>query len=72
MARGQYLYRRRTVRLLQYAARLREPPARGARRHRDPARVGGRTFGDMGVSFATRIGISTGHVIGGSVGAGRR
>jgi class 3 adenylate cyclase len=34
--------------------------------------VGGRTFGDMGVDFATRIGISTGHVIGGSVGAGRR
>jgi class 3 adenylate cyclase len=34
--------------------------------------VGGRTFGDMGVSLATRIGISTGHVIGGSVGAGRR
>lgn len=34
--------------------------------------VGGRTFGDMGASFATRIGISTGHVIGGSVGAGRR
>lgn len=34
--------------------------------------VGGRTFGGMGVAFATRIGISTGHVIGGSVGAGRR
>jgi class 3 adenylate cyclase len=34
--------------------------------------VGSRTFGDMGVAFATRIGISTGHVIGGSVGAGRR
>jgi class 3 adenylate cyclase len=34
--------------------------------------VGGRTFGDMAASFATRIGISTGHVIGGSVGAGRR
>lgn len=34
--------------------------------------VSGRTFGDMGASFATRIGISTGHVIGGSVGAGRR
>jgi class 3 adenylate cyclase len=34
--------------------------------------VGGRTFGHMGVSLATRIGISTGHVIGGSVGAGRR
>ena len=34
--------------------------------------VGGRTFGDMGVALATRIGISTGHVIGGSVGAGRR
>ena len=33
---------------------------------------GGRTFGDMGAAFATRIGISTGHVIGGSVGAGRR
>ncbi len=34
--------------------------------------VGGRTFGDTGVAFATRIGISTGQVIGGSVGAGRR
>jgi class 3 adenylate cyclase len=34
--------------------------------------VGERTFGDMGAAFATRIGISTGHVIGGSVGAGRR
>ena len=34
--------------------------------------VGARTFGDMGVSFATRIGISTGAVIGGSVGAGQR
>jgi len=34
--------------------------------------VGGRTFGDMGMAFATRIGISTGHVIGGSVGAGQR
>ena len=33
---------------------------------------GGRTFGDTGVAFATRIGISTGQVIGGSVGAGRR
>lgn len=34
--------------------------------------VGSRTFGDDGVAFATRIGISTGHVIGGSVGAGQR
>jgi class 3 adenylate cyclase len=34
--------------------------------------VGGRTFGHIGVALATRIGISTGHVIGGSVGAGRR
>ncbi|UYN96306.1 MAG: adenylate/guanylate cyclase domain-containing protein [Enhydrobacter sp.] len=34
--------------------------------------VGGRTFGDQGVAFATRIGISTGAVIGGSVGAGQR
>lgn len=34
--------------------------------------VGDRTFGDMRVAFATRIGISTGQVIGGSVGAGRR
>ncbi len=34
--------------------------------------VGERTFGDMGMAFATRIGISTGPVIGGSVGAGRR
>jgi len=34
--------------------------------------VGSRTFGDFGVAFATRIGISTGQVVGGSVGAGRR
>jgi class 3 adenylate cyclase len=34
--------------------------------------VGERTFGDMGVAFSTRIGISTGSVIGGSVGAGQR
>jgi class 3 adenylate cyclase len=34
--------------------------------------VGSRTFGDMGVALVTRIGISTGHVIGGSVGAGKR
>ena len=34
--------------------------------------VGARTFGDVGVAFATRIGISTGSVIGGSVGAGQR
>lgn len=34
--------------------------------------VGDRTFGGLGVAFATRIGISTGHVIGGSVGAGKR
>src|SRR5258708_3344379 len=34
--------------------------------------VGGRTFGDQGVALATRIGISTGSVIGGSVGAGQR
>lgn len=34
--------------------------------------VGSRTFGDPGVAFATRIGISTGSVIGGSVGAGER
>jgi len=34
--------------------------------------VGARTFGDFGVAFATRIGISTGQVIGGSVGAGKR
>ncbi|MBM3646322.1 MAG: adenylate/guanylate cyclase domain-containing protein [Alphaproteobacteria bacterium] len=34
--------------------------------------VGDRTFGDLGVAFATRIGISTGQVIGGSVGAGQR
>ncbi|MDP2378725.1 adenylate/guanylate cyclase domain-containing protein [Reyranella sp.] len=34
--------------------------------------VGSRTFGIEGVAFATRIGISTGHVIGGSVGAGQR
>lgn len=34
--------------------------------------VGARTFGDQGVALATRIGISTGSVIGGSVGAGQR
>jgi class 3 adenylate cyclase len=31
-----------------------------------------RTFGSYGVAFATRVGISTGPVIGGSVGAGQR
>lgn len=34
--------------------------------------IGSRTFGDVGMAFATRIGISTGGVIGGSVGAGQR
>jgi class 3 adenylate cyclase len=34
--------------------------------------VGDRTFGGFGIALATRIGISTGSVIGGSVGAGRR
>jgi class 3 adenylate cyclase len=34
--------------------------------------IGSRTFGAFGVAFATRIGISTGQVIGGSVGAGKR
>jgi class 3 adenylate cyclase len=34
--------------------------------------VGARTFGDQGIAFETRIGISTGPVIGGSVGAGQR
>jgi class 3 adenylate cyclase len=34
--------------------------------------VGGRTFGDHGVALATRIGISTGPVIGGDIGAGKR
>jgi class 3 adenylate cyclase len=34
--------------------------------------VASRTFGDQGVALATRIGISTGNVIGGSVGAGQR
>lgn len=34
--------------------------------------VGARTFGDQGVAFDTRIGICTGPVIGGSVGAGQR
>ena len=34
--------------------------------------TGGRTFGDYGVALATRVGISTGPVIGGSVGAGQR
>jgi class 3 adenylate cyclase len=34
--------------------------------------VNSRTFGIEGVAFATRIGISTGRVIGGEVGAGKR
>ena len=34
--------------------------------------VGSRTFGAPGVALATRVGISTGSVIGGSVGAGQR
>jgi class 3 adenylate cyclase len=34
--------------------------------------VTSRTFGDQGVALDTRIGISTGNVIGGSVGAGQR
>jgi class 3 adenylate cyclase len=34
--------------------------------------VGDRTFGVHGVALATRVGISTGPVIGGSVGAGKR
>jgi class 3 adenylate cyclase len=34
--------------------------------------VGSRTFGDQGVALATRIGISTGPVIGGEIGAGKR
>jgi len=34
--------------------------------------VGGRTFGAQGIAFATRIGISTGPVIGGDVGAAKR
>jgi len=34
--------------------------------------VNSRTFGAQGVAFATRVGISTGHVIGGEVGAGKR
>lgn len=34
--------------------------------------VSDRTFGDFGVALATRVGISTGSVIGGSVGAGQR
>lgn len=34
--------------------------------------VGSRTFGDAGVALATRIGISTGPVIGGEIGAGQR
>jgi class 3 adenylate cyclase len=34
--------------------------------------VGSRTFGDQGVSLATRIGISTGPVIGGDIGTQRR
>jgi class 3 adenylate cyclase len=34
--------------------------------------VGSRTFGNQGVALSTRIGISTGPVIGGSVGAGQR
>lgn len=34
--------------------------------------VGSRTFGKQGVALATRIGISTGPVIGGEIGAGKR
>ena len=34
--------------------------------------VGAATFGEDGVAFATRIGINTGKVIGGTVGAGKR
>jgi class 3 adenylate cyclase len=34
--------------------------------------VGERTFGNQGVALATRIGVSTGPVIGGSIGAGQR
>jgi class 3 adenylate cyclase len=34
--------------------------------------VGSRTFGDPGMALATRIGISTGPVIGGEIGAGKR
>ncbi len=34
--------------------------------------VGARTFGDQGVALATRVGISSGPVIGGSIGAGQR
>jgi class 3 adenylate cyclase len=34
--------------------------------------VGDRTFGDQGVALATRIGISSGPVIGGDIGAGKR
>jgi class 3 adenylate cyclase len=34
--------------------------------------VGSRTFGDQGVALHTRIGISTGSVIGGDVGTGKR
>jgi len=34
--------------------------------------VNAQTFGDQGVALATRIGISTGSVIGGSIGAGQR
>jgi class 3 adenylate cyclase len=34
--------------------------------------VSSRTFGDQGVALATRVGISTGPVIGGSIGAGQR
>ena len=34
--------------------------------------VGSRTFGDQGVALDTRIGISTGQVIGGDVGTGKR
>src|SRR5262245_38531424 len=34
--------------------------------------IGSRTFGSQGVALDTRIGISTGQVIGGSVGAGQR
>ena len=48
-------------------------PSRAVRAAIDIQRaVGSRTFGDQGVALDTRIGISTGHVIGGSVGAGQR
>ena len=72
--RGQHLHRRRPVRLVQHAARLRRamPAPRCGPRSTSSAPSAAAPSATMGVALATRIGISTGHVIGGSVGAGQR